>query len=160
MFDDHTENFDLNSKIDNVVVDMTRYHLAGENLKFGGTVIKVTHSAVGDSAKAAESFVDVGLYFSPEGASARIGFKILNDSYRGMGRVGYVFIVGQPPVGQFLCTFFWRCSRGTARCAGIPHNGFECWVKADRVLYSEAITAALRDDQFKGVADGRCIPLG
>ena len=62
MFDDHAEDFDLNCEIDNVVVDMHRYHLAGENLKFGGTVIKVPQSAVGDLAKDATPLVDVGLY--------------------------------------------------------------------------------------------------
>ena len=104
--------------------------------------------------------MDVGLYLSPEGASTGIGFKVLNDSHGGMGRIGYVFIVGQPPVGQFLRALFWCCAGGTTRCAGITHNRLECWVKADSALDSEAITASLRDDQFKGVADGRCIPLG
>jgi hypothetical protein len=49
VFDDHTEDFDLYSEIDNAVVNMTRHHLAGENLKPRSTIIKVTHSTVGDS---------------------------------------------------------------------------------------------------------------
>ncbi len=95
VFDDHAEDFNLYTKIDNVVVDMTRHHFAGKNLKFRSTVIEVTHSTVGDGSKAAKSFVDVGLYFSPESTGTRVGFKLLHDSNCRMGCFGYLFIVGQ-----------------------------------------------------------------
>jgi hypothetical protein len=74
--------------------------------------------------------------------------------------MSYVFIIGQPAVGEFLRVLVWWCAGGTARCAGITHNRLERWVKADCLLYSEAMTTSLRDDQFKGVADSRCIPFG
>ena len=104
--------------------------------------------------------MDVGLYFSPEGASTEIGFKVLNDSHGGMGCMSYVFIIGQPAVGEFPRALFWWCTGGTTRCAGITHNRLECWVKADCLLYSESMTTSFWDDQFKGVADSRCIPFG
>ncbi|GIS88903.1 MAG: hypothetical protein CM1200mP18_16130 [Gammaproteobacteria bacterium] len=133
VFDYHAKDFNFYTKIDNVVVDMTRTTFSGKNLKFRSTVIR-SRIALLVTAPRQPSPLWMLVCTSPQKGARHQG-RFQNPARQQVGWGFWLHIhsrpVGDRPIPGRCLRWF---SRGTTRSAGITYNWFESGLRQQLAL--------------------------
>lgn len=156
--DHHACNVHLAGIVGHMHMGMAWTNHASQKLKTVSDIRQIANTAVCDTSKSAEAFVDVRINFTPQGPKARNGVQILNDANGWLRAIGDVAVVTDTFGGRP----FWRHGttpfhRADCPCPCIAHYRRQFRARAKEVFNCKAFGAALRHHNFKGIADGGCV---